>query len=42
MSIVAHGPLVLIFPENRFWHFMQIVSIEYNEHQMSKPDFWEK
>ena len=29
------GPLVLFFPENRIWYFMQIVSI-------SKPVFWEK
>ena len=27
----------LFFPENRFWHFMQIVSIRDNLHEMSKP-----
>ena len=32
----------LFFPENRFWHFMQIVSIGENLHEMSKPVFWEE
>ena len=35
----------LFFPENRIWHFMQIVSIGDNLHEMSNPDFkenWEK
>ena len=32
----------LILPENRFWHFMQIVSLGDNLHEMSKPVFWEK
>ena len=30
----------LFFPENRLWHFMQIVS--YNLHEMPNPIFWEK
>ena len=29
------------FPENRLWHFMQIVSIGDNLHEMSKPICWE-
>ena len=29
----------LFFPENRLWHFMQIVSIGDNLHEMSKPVF---
>ena len=34
--------IVLVFsPENRFWHFMQIVSGD-NLHEMSKPFFLEK
>ena len=32
----------LFFPENRIWHFMQIVSNEDNLREMSKPVFWEK
>ena len=32
----------LFFPENRIWHFMQIVSIGDNLHWMSKTVFWEK
>ena len=32
----------LFFPENRIWHFMQIVSLEDNLHDMSYPVFWEK
>ena len=32
----------LFFQENRFWHFMQIVSIGDNLHGMSKPVFWKK
>ena len=32
----------LFFPENRIWHFMQIVSTEDNLHEMSYPVFWEK
>ena len=32
----------LFLPENRFWHFMQIVSITDNLHEMLKPVFWEK
>ena len=30
----------LIFPKNRVWHFMQIVSNEDNLHELSKPIFW--
>ena len=32
----------LFFPENRIWHFMQIVSVGDNLHEMSNPVFWEK
>ena len=32
----------LFFPENRIWHFMQIVSLGDNLHGMSNPVFWEK
>ena len=32
----------LFFPENRIWHFMQIVSNGDNLHEMSNPVFWEK
>ena len=32
----------LIFPENKFWYFMQIVMIEDNLHEMSNPVFLEK
>ena len=32
----------LFYPENRLWHFMQIVSQGDNLHEMSKPIFWEK
>ena len=31
----------LFFPENRIWHFMQIVSLGDNLHEMSNPVFWE-
>ena len=31
----------LFFPENRIRHFMQIVSIGDNLHEMSNPVFWE-
>ena len=30
----------LIFPENRLWHFMQIVSLGDNLHVMSMSVFW--
>ena len=30
------------FPENRIGHFMHIVSIGDNLHEMSNPVFWEK
>ena len=33
---------LFFFPENRFWHFMQIVSHGDSLHEMSKPVFWEK
>ena len=32
----------LFFLENRIWHFLQIVSIGDNLHEMLKPIFWEK
>ena len=32
----------LFFTENRIWHFMQIVSLGDNLHEMSNPVFWEK
>ena len=32
----------LFFPENRIWHFMQIVSLGDNLHEMSYTVFWEK
>ena len=32
----------LFFQENRFWYYMQIVSIGDNLHVMSKPVLWEK
>ena len=32
----------LFFPENRFWHFMQIGSNGDNLHEMSKPFFMGK
>ena len=31
----------LFFPENRIWHFMQIVSLGDNLHEISNPGFWE-
>ena len=34
--------LFLIFPENKFWHFMQVVSTGDYLHEMSVPIFWEK
>ena len=33
---------VLFSPENRLWHFMQIVSEGDNLHEVSMPIFWEK
>ena len=41
----ADGELIILFlffPENGIWHFMQIVSIGDNLHEISKPVFWEK
>ena len=32
----------ILFSGNRFWHFMQILSIGDNVHEMSNPVFWEK
>ena len=32
----------LVFPENRIWHFMQIISIGDNLHEMLNPVFMEK
>ena len=34
--------IFLIFPENRIWHCMQIVSTGDNLHEMSNPVFWGK
>ena len=34
--------IFLFFPENRILHFMQIVSIGDNLHDMSNPVSWEK
>ena len=34
--------IFLFFQENRIRHFMQIVSIGDNLHEMSKPVFWGK
>ena len=30
------------FPENKIWHFMQILSNGDNLHEMSTPVFWKK
>ena len=38
----AGNKLVIFFPENMIWHFMQIVSNGNNLHEMSKPVFWKK
>ena len=35
------GDILLFFPENRIWHFMEIVSRD-NLHEMSNPILWEK
>ena len=32
--------IIIIFPENRFWHFMQIVSSGDRLHEISKPFFF--
>ena len=40
----ADDKLIVFFlfsPENRLWHFMQIVSLGDNLHEKSKPIFWE-
>ena len=48
LSKIMHGKLIffLFSPENRFWHFVQIVSKVYSQggklHEMSKSIFWEK
>ena len=34
--------VILIFPRNIIWNFMQIVSTGGNLHEMSNPVFWEK
>ena len=31
-----------VFSENMLWHFMQIVSLGDNLHEIPKPTFWEK
>ena len=33
---------LIVFPEKKHWHFMQIVSIRYSLPEMSNPVFWEK
>ena len=33
---------IIIFPENRFWPFLQIVSFRANLHERSKPIFRKK
>ena len=33
---------ILFFPENKIWHFMQIVSGGDNLQEMSDPVVWEK
>ena len=38
----AHNKLMIFFPENRIWHFMQIVSNGDNLHEMSNSVLWEK
>ena len=38
----ADDILMIFSPENRIWHFMQIISLGDNLHVMSKPVFWEK
>ena len=45
MAISADEKLImffLFFQENKFWHFVQIVSNGDNLHKMSKPVFWER
>ena len=37
-----HNGIVLFFPENRIWHFIQIDSVVDNLYDMSKPVFWKK
>ena len=32
----------LFFPENMYWHLMQIVSLGENLYELSKSIFWEK
>ena len=41
----AHDKLIiffLLFPENKIWHFMQIITIGEYLHELTKPVFWEK
>ena len=33
---------IFLFPENRFWHFMQILSYWHNLHEISESYFLEK
>ena len=33
---------ILFFPENRIWHYMEIVSIGNNLHEVSKSVSWGK
>ena len=42
-AAVVTGTLIfLTFPENKIWHFMQIVSTGDNLHEMSIPVSWKK
>ena len=41
-EIFGRRHLFLFFPENKIWHFMQIVSSGNNLHEMSNPVFLEK
>ena len=38
----ADNKLMMFFPENSIWHFMQIFSSGDNLYDMSKPVFWDK
>ena len=43
-AISTDNKLVILFlylPENRIWHFLQLVSIGDNLHKMSNPVFWD-
>ena len=36
------GNIFFLFSPERIWHFLQIVSIRDNLHELSKPIFWDK